>query len=80
MKEPGLDDRHRDKDGEISRKHGNTLVRTLRKIYGQSFASGFAETDKLSDVLQREPAHTSLTQLRKDHVAGTLQAKVSQHS
>jgi len=46
MKEPGLDDRHRDKDGEISRKHGNTLVRTLRQIYGQSFASGFAETDK----------------------------------
>jgi hypothetical protein len=26
-------DRHRNKDGEISRKHGNTLVGTLRKIY-----------------------------------------------
>ena len=52
MKEPGLDDRHRDKDGEISRKHGNTLVRTLRQIYGASFASGFAETDKLSEVLR----------------------------
>ena len=27
MKEPGLDNRHRDKNGEISRKHGNTLVK-----------------------------------------------------
>jgi hypothetical protein len=80
MKEPGLDERHRDKDGEISRKHGNTLVRNLRKIYGASFASGFAETDKLSDVLHREPAHSSLTQLRKDHVAGTLESKIDQHS
>jgi hypothetical protein len=35
MKEqPGLDSRHRDKNGEISKKHGNTLVGTLRKIYG----------------------------------------------
>ena len=66
MKEPGLDDRHRDKDGEISRKHENTLVKTLRKIYGHGFAIGFADTDKLSDVLQKAPAHFSLTQLRKD--------------
>jgi hypothetical protein len=27
-------ERHRDKNGEISRKHGNTLVGTLRKTYG----------------------------------------------
>jgi hypothetical protein len=27
-------ERHRDKNGEISRKHGNTLIRTLRKTYG----------------------------------------------
>ena len=80
MKEPGLDDRHRDKDGEISRKHGNTLVRTLRKIYGQSFASDFAETDKLSDVLRKKLAHFSLTQLRKDHAAGTLESKIKQNS
>ena len=80
MKEPGLDERHRDKDGEISRKHGNTLVRTLRKIYGSSFASSFAETDTLSDVLHQEPAHSSLTQLRKDHAAGTLESKIKQHS
>ena len=40
MKEPGLDGRHRDKSGEISKKHGNTLVSTLRKIYGSTFAAG----------------------------------------
>ena len=34
MKEFGLDDRHRDKDGRISRKHGNTLIQTLRETYG----------------------------------------------
>ena len=40
MKEPGLDSRHRDKNGEIGKKHGNTLVGTLRKIYGPAFAAG----------------------------------------
>ena len=29
MKEPGLDKRHRNKDGTISGKHGNTLNRNL---------------------------------------------------
>jgi hypothetical protein len=28
MSKPGLDHRHRNKDGEISGKHGNALVRT----------------------------------------------------
>jgi hypothetical protein len=40
MSKAGLDNRHRNKDGEISHKHGNTLIRTLRKIYGQGFAAG----------------------------------------
>ena len=46
-----IDDRHRDKNGEISKKHGNTLVRTLRKLYGTTFAAGWPETAKLADVL-----------------------------
>jgi hypothetical protein len=29
--QPGLDNQHRDKNGEIARKHGNTLIGTLRK-------------------------------------------------
>jgi hypothetical protein len=50
MSKPNLDGRHRNKDGEISGKHGNTLVRTLRKIYGQGFAAGYPETATLSEV------------------------------
>src|ERR1700691_990565 len=51
MSKAGLDNRHRNHDGEISPKHANTLIRTLRKIYGQSFAAGYPDTEKLSDVL-----------------------------
>ena len=40
MKEPGLDNRHRDKNGQISRKHGNALISTLRKIYGKALLLG----------------------------------------
>jgi hypothetical protein len=31
-------------------KHGNTLVRTLGRVYGQGFAAGYPETAKLSEV------------------------------
>lgn len=53
MKEPGLDHRHQDKNGEISRKHGNTLVQTLQKIYGAGFAPGRSDEEKPSDVLHK---------------------------
>jgi hypothetical protein len=79
MKEPGLDNRHRDKNGEISRKHGNTLVGTLRKHYGAAFSPGFKDTDKLSDVLAKLD-ETSLTKLIKDHHAGVLAAHIARHS
>ena len=73
--QPGLDHRHRDKNGEISKKHGNTLVSTLRKIYGADFAPGFLPHQKLSDVLATldEP---SLTKVVKDHLAGDLARKI----
>jgi hypothetical protein len=79
MKEPDLDNRHRDKNGEISRKHGNTLVKTLRKHYGVGFAAVFKDTDKLSDVLATldEP---SLTKLIKDHHAGILASHIERLS
>jgi hypothetical protein len=38
MGKPGLDGRHCNKDGEISGKHGNTLVRTLCNVDGRGFA------------------------------------------
>ncbi len=75
MKEPGLDGRHRDKNGEISKTHGNTLLGTLRTIYGQTFAAGQPEAAKLSDVLQHLN-ETSLSQLVHDHKNGHLQKKI----
>lgn len=62
MKQPGLDARHRDKNGEVSRKHGNTLIRTLRETYGASFAAGISGEKKLSEVLT-ELDEPSLRQL-----------------
>jgi len=64
--------RHRDKNGEISKKHGNTLMRTLRKTYGANFAKGCEDNEKLSDVLHKmdEP---SLSRLIRDHQAGRLE-------
>ena len=49
--QPGLDGRHRDKNGEIARKHGNTLISTLREKYGAGFAPSAKPNAKLSDVL-----------------------------
>jgi hypothetical protein len=54
MSKAGLDNRHRNKDGEISHKHGNSLIRTLRKIYGQGFAAGYPETERGSASTQRD--------------------------
>jgi hypothetical protein len=79
MSKPTLDNRHRNKDGEISGKHGNTLIRTLRKIYGQNFAAGYPETERLSEVL-RELNETSLSQLRRDHETGHLEHKITNAS
>ena len=70
-----IDDRHRDKNGEISRKHGNTLVGTLRGIYGETFAAGESGSAKLSAVLDKLH-ETSLTQLARDHSSGQLDEKI----
>ena len=65
-------ERHRDKNGQMSRKHGNTLISTLRKHYGTDFASGCADSDTLGDILERleEP---SLSKLVRDEEAGKLE-------
>jgi hypothetical protein len=66
-----IDTRHRKQNGEISRKHGNTLIRTLRMTYGSGFAPGCANDAKLSDVLAQLD-ETSLRHLILDHEAGYL--------
>jgi hypothetical protein len=82
MEQPGLHGRHRDKNGEISQKHGNTLVATLRKIYGPSFAASFGPHDKLSEVLaetgDRSLSQLHLEQLHRDHDAGHLPQKIQE--
>lgn len=79
MQQPGLNDRHRNKDGEVSRKHGNTLVRTLRRIYGAQFAASEPETAKLSEVLE-ELDEPSLSALVHDHEHGHLESKIARHA
>ncbi len=79
MSKAGFDNRYRNKDGEISAKHGNTLIRTLRKVYGQNFAAGYPETEQLREVLLKLN-ETSLSQLRRDHETGHLEHKITNAS
>jgi hypothetical protein len=78
MSKAHLDKRHR-KDGEISGKHGNTPLSTLRKVYGRGFAAGYADTEKLSDVLPNLN-ETALSQLLRDHETGHLGHKIANAS
>src|SRR5262249_56821365 len=57
-----VDNRHGDKRGEISQKHGNTLIRTLRQTYGAHFAKDCADDDKLTDVLPKLDNHPCVGQ------------------
>jgi hypothetical protein len=75
---PSLENSHRNHDGEISHKHGNTLIGTLRKLYGQSFAAGYAATEKLSEVLL-QLNETSVSH-RRDHETGHLEHKIANAS
>jgi hypothetical protein len=76
-KKSALDMPGRDRS-EISRKHGDTLVRILREVYGAWFAPGCADDDKLSDVLHKldEP---SLSQLLHDNHTGHLEGRIRGH-
>ncbi len=64
-------ERHRDKNDQMTGKHGNTLISTLRKHYGRDCAYGCADTDTLGDVLQKldEP---SLSKLVHDEESGEV--------
>jgi hypothetical protein len=63
----GLDGRDRDVTGRIDKKHGNTLVGTLRKTYGDHFAAG-RRSDMMLKTLLAETRLESLHEyLRKHH-------------
>lgn len=64
----GLDGRHRDTNGRIEEKRGDTLVRTLRKEYGADFLHDWRSDAKLSTV--REESDMSLTELVRQHRRG----------
>jgi hypothetical protein len=61
----GLDGRHRDQDGTISRKHGNTKISTLRKEFGEGFAGG-RRGDLLLKNLPRQTGAKSLDNTKSD--------------
>lgn len=60
----GLDDRCRDRDGEIRQKRGDTLVRTLRETYGPDFAQGVRADTRLATL--RDRTGQSLSEMLKN--------------
>jgi hypothetical protein len=63
-----VDGRTQEQNGEIRRKRGDTLVRTLRKVYGMDFLQGFRSDATLTTVL-KETGAASLSQLVKNKSA-----------
>jgi hypothetical protein len=61
-----LDGRHRDVDGTIDRKHGNTRIDTLRGTYVESFAPDIRGDAKLETLLERENCSSLSEYLRRN--------------
>lgn len=55
----------RDANGEIRKKRSDTLVGTLRKEYGDDFATGYRSDAKLGTVLKKEGANSLDDLLKK---------------
>lgn len=66
IRQPGLDGRHRDQNGQIRAKNGNTRLDTLRQTYGDEFAAGRRGDMKLENYLKDE-GYSSLTQAVGKH-------------
>jgi len=64
-KQPGLDGRHRDNDGEIHKKRGDTQLGTLRKEYGEDLLKGTRSDARLDTILDRKGVN-SLDQLLRE--------------
>lgn len=60
---PGLDGRHRDKDGRISEKHGNTKIKNLKVQYPE--LKNFQNEDRLGQLRDRYGADSLDELLRK---------------
>lgn len=64
-KQPGLDGRHRDNDGEIHRKRGDTLIGTIRKEH-PGFAPGTRSDSRLDTYLDKTGYDSLSDALKKD--------------
>jgi hypothetical protein len=62
-----LDGRHRDKSGQIDKKHGNTRIASLRKTYGVHFAEGRRKDMMLKTLLAKSGSHSLHEYLKKHH-------------
>jgi hypothetical protein len=65
-KQPGLDDRYRDDDGQTRTKNSNTRIDTLRQTYGDDFAEGMRGDAHLSTLLERSGCN-SLSEYLRNH-------------
>jgi hypothetical protein len=64
-RQPGLDSRHRDLNGEIRQKNGNTRIDTLRETYGEDFARGQRGDMRLETLLERSGVRTLSEYLKR---------------
>jgi hypothetical protein len=64
----GLDQRRHEMNGRIEEKRGNTLVASLRKVYGDDFLRDWRSDARLSTV--RIETDMSLTELVRQHQRG----------
>jgi hypothetical protein len=53
LDQASVDRHHRNKNGRIARKYGNTFIRTLRVRYGPGFAPSESADRKLIAVLHQ---------------------------
>jgi hypothetical protein len=52
-KQPGLDNRYRDENGQTREKNSNTRIDTLRETYGEDFAPEMRGDAHLGTLLER---------------------------
>jgi hypothetical protein len=73
--------RHRDKNGQISHRHGSVHLGTLRRIYGRGFAASLSPDTTLYEILELPGSHNvsdlHLAMLQQDYDDGLLERKVN---
>jgi hypothetical protein len=63
----GLDDRMRDRDGQIRKKRSDTQIGMLPKDHGPDFVKGYRSDAHLGTVLNKEGLETLEQPLEKKH-------------